>query len=131
MDTYLLALGWWNFGGSLLMLGLFNESFGRKLFNEWTQIFKTEYFLSYWQKFWMGWAIGLNIYFGLMNIFAVKWGYPEIKIFTAWFDIVAYSIFFLLAIWGLKAGRLGSGAYSVFVIFAVWLSWGLYVLLSC
>jgi hypothetical protein len=75
MNTYLLAIGWWNLVGSILMLGLFNEWFGKKIFNEWSKIISTEYKLDYWGKFWLSWAIGTNIFFALINILSVKWGY--------------------------------------------------------
>ena len=73
----------------------------------------------------MMWAIGLNIFFGLLNILAVKWGYIEVKTFLIWFDIIAYLMFVGLAIWGIKAKRTGEGIYSAFIIFGVWIIWGL------
>jgi hypothetical protein len=51
MNTYLLAIGWWNLVGSILMLGLFNEWFGKKIFNEWSKIISTEYKLDYWDEY--------------------------------------------------------------------------------
>ena len=124
MDKYLLAIGWWNFIGSLLMLGFFYEPFGKKILNEWTKMFITEFKLDYWSKLWLMWAVGLNIFFGIINIMAVKWGFNEVKIFLIWFDICAYLLFVGLAIWGIKAKRCGSGIYSAFLIFAVWIIWG-------
>ncbi|MBK7811603.1 MAG: hypothetical protein IPO62_11560 [Saprospiraceae bacterium] len=50
MDTYLLAIGWWNFLGSLIMLGFIFEAFGQKVLNEWTLIFKDKFVLDYWGK---------------------------------------------------------------------------------
>lgn len=130
MNNYLTAIGWWNFAGSIIMLGLFNENFGKKMMNDWCKIFKTEFVLDYWGKFWMGWAIGLNIFFGLMNILSVAWGVREIKTFLIYSDLVAYTCFFGLAIWGMKAGRTLSGIYSVFVIFGFWIVWGVISLQS-
>lgn len=129
MDTYLLAIGWWNFLGSIMMLGFFHQPFGKKMLNEWTKIFSTEFALDYWGKLWLIWAIGLNIFFGLINILAVKWGFIEVKMFLVWFDIIAYLLFVGLAIWGIKAKRCGEGAYSVFIIFGVWIIWGLWVVI--
>lgn len=130
MNSYLLALGWWNFLGSLMMIGFFNESFGKKVLNEWTKMFKTEFVLDYWSKFWLAWAIGLNIFFGLINILAVRWGYLEVKTFLICVDLVAYSLFVGLALWGIKAKRADTGIYSALLIFAGWIIWGLVVLLS-
>lgn len=130
MNTYLLALGWWNFVGSFLMIGFFNENFGRKMLNEWTKIFATEFKLDYWSKFWLAWAIGLNIFFGLINIYAAHWNYPEVMAFLARFDVVAYCLFVLLAIWGIKAKKTGSGIYSAFIIFGAWICWGIYALVN-
>lgn len=130
MDTYLLTLGWWNFIGSIMMIGFFHEPFGKKMLNKWTKIFKTEFILDYWGKFWLAWAIGLNIFFGLINIYAVKWGYYEVKTFLISFDLAAYLIFVGLAIWGRNSGRCGSGIYSALAIFAMWIVWGFMALYS-
>jgi len=129
MNAFLTAIGWWNFLGSFIMVGMLNESFGKKLLNEWTQIFKENFTLNYWGKLWLFWAAGLNVFFGLVNIMSVQWEYNEIKEFLVYSDLIAYLIFFSLTIWGLKAGRLGSGVYSVFIIFAFWICWGLWVII--
>ncbi|HYG50431.1 MAG TPA: hypothetical protein VD905_05985, partial [Flavobacteriales bacterium] len=76
----------------------------------------------------LGWAAGINVFFGLINIMAVKWGYPELKQFCAITDICAYSIFLCLALWGHAVGRMGSGVYSVYIIFSGWIGWGIYSL---
>lgn len=123
MDNFLLSIGWWNFGGSFIMLLALHPGFGKKLFNEWTHIFKEPFILDYWGKFWLLWAGGLNIFFGLVNILAVKWAYAEVKTFLAYTDLVAYSAFILLAVWGIRAGRCGSGIYSAFIIFSFWIGW--------
>ena len=128
MNTYLLAIGWWNFGGSIMMLGMIYQPFGQKILNEWCLMFKDKFTLDYWGKLWFLWAVGLNIFFGLVNIMAVKWGYDDVKIFLIWFDIIAYLMFVGLAAWGLKVGRLlKPGAYTAFVIFSVWVVWGYWV----
>src|SRR5688572_5788424 len=126
MQNYLAALGWWNFAGSFFMLGFFDERFGKKVLNEWTMLFKQEFKLNYWSKFWLFWAIGLNIFFGLINICAARWDFKELSIFLTIADVVAYVLFVFLAIWGIKAKRTGSGIYSVFIIFGGWIAWGLY-----
>lgn len=128
MDTFLLSIGWWNFGGSITMLFFLNENFGKKMLNEWTKIFVTEFKLDYWTKLWLGWAAGINIFFGAVNIMSVKWGYAEVKEFLIYCDLFAYSIFMVLAFWGWQSKRLGSGVYSVFLIFSGWLAWGIYSL---
>jgi len=129
MDAYLLAIGWWNFAGSIMMLGFIYEPFGQKVLNEWSLIFKDRFNLDYWGKLWCLWASGLNIFFGLINILAVKWGHNDVKNFLIWFDIIAYLIFVGLLIWGLKVNRLGLGAYCALVIFGVWIIWGLLTLM--
>jgi hypothetical protein len=130
MKTYLLVLGWWNLIGCGLMLGFFNETFGRKMLNEWTRIFATPYTLDYWSKFWLSWAIGLNVFFALVNILAAKWEFLPLMRFTVGIDIMAYLLFIGLTVWGVTAKRTGSGIYSVFVIFAIWLSWGTWALIT-
>ena len=128
MNTYLLAIGWWNFAGSIMMLGFLYQPFGQKMLNEWTMMFKDKFVLDYWGKLWFVWATGLNIFFGLVNIMAVKWGYNDVQTFLIWFDIIAYLIFVGLAIWGLKLGRLlRAGAYSALFIFSIWIIWGYWV----
>ena len=126
MDNFLLAVGWWNFGGSIAMLFFLYQPFGRMILNDQTKIFKTRFELDYWGKLWLFWAAGINIFFGLINVMSVKWGYPEVKSFLIWSDIVAYSIFVALAIWGHIAGRMGSGVWSVYLIFGGWIGWAFY-----
>jgi hypothetical protein len=124
LNTFLLAVGWWNFVGSILMIGFFNENFGKKMLNEWTKIFKAEYKLDHWSRLWLLWTIGLNIFFGLVNILAVGWEHEPLKHFLVTADIVAYVLFFGLTVWATMAGKMASGVYSVFVIFAGWIIWG-------
>ncbi|HLP14397.1 MAG TPA: hypothetical protein VK177_20880 [Flavobacteriales bacterium] len=128
MDNFLLTVGWWNFGGSILMLFFLYEPIGNAVLVSSTKIFNTPFKLDYWTKLWLGWAAGINVFFGLINVMAVKWGYIEPKVFLIWADIIAYCIFVLLAIWGHVAGRMGSGIYSVYIIFAGWITWGIYCL---
>ncbi len=125
MKLFLLTLGWYNFLGSLLMIGFFNEAFGRKILNEWTKIFREEFTLSYWSRLWLFWAIGLNIFFGLINIMAAAWNYHELLRFLVVSDIVAYGCFFLLTVRAYLLKYLDVGGYAVFVIFAGWLIWGI------
>ena len=124
MDIYLLSVGWWNFIGSIIMMGMIYQPFGQKMLIEWTRIFKEDFVLNYWGKLWLFWASGLNILFGLLNIMAVKWAYHDVKLFMIWMDLCSYLTFVMLTIWGLKAGKLGPGVYSVFVIFATWIVCG-------
>jgi hypothetical protein len=127
MDEFMIALGSWNFFGALLMIGFFNVSFVKKIMNDWTRIFVTEFTLDYWSKFWMGWAIGLNIFYGLINICAGYWLTPvELKVIIILFDVLAYSTFLVLAIWGHRSGRCGAGIYSVYVIFGFWIAFGIF-----
>ncbi len=123
MDNFLLAIGYWNLFGSIMMMFFLNENFGKKVLNEWTRIFAEEFKLNYWVKFWLFWAAGINIFFGLINVMAVSWGYAEVKLFLLRMDILAYLIFIVAAFWGWKEGRLGSGIYSVILIFSGWLIW--------
>jgi hypothetical protein len=113
-----------------MMMGFFNESFGKKMLNDWCKIFVTEFKLDYWSRFWLGWAIGLNIFFGLINVYAANWDFEPLKRFIVYFDMAAYMAFLGLAIWGIRTKHCGSGIYSVFIIFAIWIVWGLEALLS-
>jgi hypothetical protein len=128
MDTFLLSIGWWNFIGSIMMLGFLYEPFGQSVLNNSTKIFSEKFTLNYWSRLWLVWATGLNIFFGLINIFAARWEYPELKTFLVYMDLFAYSIFLMLAIWGLKTKKLGSGGYSVLLIFTAWITWAIWVL---
>lgn len=130
MNAYLATLGWWNFIGCILMLGFFNREFGKKMLNDWTKIFTTEFELNYWSKFWLAWAIGLNFFFGAVNIGAARWDLMELKMLCLVFDIIAYVLFIALTIWGIKSKHTGAGIYSVFIIFGVWLGWGVYSLVE-
>lgn len=128
MDTYLLSLGWWNFAGSILMIGFFYQSFGKKMLNDWTKIFNTEFVLDYWGKFWLTWSIGLGIFFGLVNIYAAKLNYVEVKEFLIWFDVVAYIFLMGLSLSQIKAKRTSSGIYAALLVFAFWILWGVWAL---
>ena len=133
MENFLLSLGWWNFIGSIAMLFMVYEPFGHNMLVVWTKMFKDDFKLNYWGKLWLLWAAGINIFFGLMNIMAVKWGHLDVMLFLTWMDLILYIIFVFLVIWGMQAKRMGSGAYSAFVIFGIWISWAAYSLytLNC
>ncbi len=128
MDKYLLSLGLWNFAGSILMIFFFYQSFGKKVLNGWTKIFNTEFVLDYWGKFWLTWSIGLGIFFGLVNIYAAQLNYVEVKESLAFLDVVAYIFFLGLSLSQIKAKRTGPGIYIVVLVFAFWISWGVWVL---
>lgn len=128
MNTYFTILGWWNLIGSLLMIGFFNESFGKKVLNDWTRIFATEFKLDYWSKFWLAWAIGLNIFFALINILVAYYDVKVLMLFILIFDLIAYAAFISLAVWGALLNHLGKGINSVFIIFFFWLAWGICLL---
>ncbi len=93
-------------------------------------IFKNEFKLDHWSRFWLAWAIGLNIFFGAINILVVNWGMEQLKLFIISFDLLGYLLFVCLAAWGIKSGRTGAGIYSVFIIFGIWIGWGLWALYS-
>ena len=126
METYLIAVGSWNFVGSLMMIGFLNETFGKKMLNDWTKIFTIEFKLDYWSKFWLAWATGLNIFFGAVNVMAASYAQIEMQVMIICFDLFAYAIFIGLAIWGLKVGRCASGIYIALFIFAIWIGWGIF-----
>ena len=128
MNNYLLSLGWWNLAGSILMVGFFCQSFGKKMMNGWTKIFNTEFVLDYWGKFWLTWSIGLGIFFGLVNIYSAKLDYTEVKEFLIWLDVIAYIFLMGLSLSQIKAKRTGSGIYGVLLVFAFWISWGVWAL---
>lgn len=128
MDIFLNSIGWWNFLGSIIMLGFLNEEFGHKMLNKWTRIFVLRFKLNYWSKLWLFWAAGINIFFGLINIKGAQWDFMELKLFLIYSDICAYVVFILLVIWGIQAKKLGSGVASVLIIFLFWISWAVFVL---
>lgn len=130
MKTFILALGWWNLVGSFLMLGFLNESFGRKMLNEWTKIFANEFRLEYWSRLWLFWAAGMNIFFGLINIMAAAWDFTPLTRFLVLSDLVSYAAFLALAVRARVKGQLGIGGYSVLVIFTGWLLWGVSTLVA-
>lgn len=128
MDNYLLSLGWWNLAGSILMIGFFYQSFGKKILNDWTKIFSTEFALDYWGKFWLTWSIGLGIFFGLVNIYAANLDHLEVKGSLIWFDVLAYICLLALSLSQIIVKRTGSGIYGVLLVFAFWISWGVWAL---
>lgn len=130
MNAFLLAIGWWNLLGSIMMLGFPYEPFGQKVLNEWTLMFKEKFVLDYWGKLWCFWASGLNIFFALVNILSVYWGYEALKVFAIGSDIFAYLVFIGLVIWGLRAGRMGMGGYVALALFCGWIVWGFLALLT-
>jgi hypothetical protein len=125
MKFFLLSVGWWNFAGSLLMIGFFHEGFGRKILNDWTKIFRQTFTLDYWSRLWLFWAVLFNVFFGLINIMAVEWNYPDVMRFLVVGDILGYGCFYMLAVRAFLRKQLGAGAYSVFIIFTGWLVWGI------
>lgn len=124
METYLYAVGGWNLFGSLVMLGLLNDNIGNKLLVNWTGIFAKPFSLNFYGKLFLGWAIGLNIFFASINIFiAMEPGFVLKQIVVA-ADIIAYLGFIGLVIWGLIVGNLKSGGYVALLIFLGWVLWG-------
>jgi len=130
MYTYLLSLGLWNFFGSIVMLGLINDNFGHNMFVKWTKIFKEDYKLNNYGRIWCAWAAGINIFFGAVNVMAWKWQFEPLGKFLIYTDLLAYSIFTILAVRGLIQKSVGSGIYSVLVIFLGWIVWGVWVLMN-
>jgi len=130
MDLYLKAIGWWNLIGSLLMFFLLSESIANKVLIEWSAIFTEKYTATFYVKFWLVFAIGLNIFYGLVNIMAGYWEYDNIRSCIIWVDVIAYIGVLSVAIWGLVAGKCGLGILVGFLIFSVWILWGIYVLKS-
>lgn len=130
MDTYLTSIGWWNFIGSLLMLGMFNENFAKNMLYGWTKLFTIEIKIDFWFRFWMGWAIGLNIFYGAINILCVRWNVTEMKQVVIGFDVFAYGMFLFLLFRGFRSGIMGKeGFYSTLCIFSTWFIWGICSLL--
>jgi len=130
MNLYLSVLGWWNLIGSGLLLCMLNEPFGNKVLVTWTAIFKEEFTLGYYGRLWLFWAAGLNIIFALINIMAAKWNHPELKSFMMWADVISYTLFIGLSCWGLVAQKCGNGIFIGFLIFGVFLGWGIFLLWS-
>lgn len=128
MNTYLLSVGWWNLIGSFLMLGFLNTVFANKVLVTWTGIFKKELTSNYYTKLFIGWAVGLNIIFALINIMAAKWNFIELKSFMIWVDIISYILFIGLTFWGIITKNCSSGIYVAILIFGVWIGWGLSVI---
>lgn len=126
MNEFLIALGIWNFFGTVLLFFCLNLDFGKKVLNEWTKIFSKEFKLDYWSKFWMAWALGLNMFFAVVNIMAADAAAIELKVIIVLFDLLVYAAFILLAIWGKRSGNCGTGIYSAIAIFFVWIIWGVF-----
>ena len=126
MNEFLISLGIWNFFGTVLLFFCFIQDFGKKVLNDWTKIFTKEFKLDYWSKFWMAWALGLNLFYAVVNIMSADAADIELKVVIILFDILAYITFLGLAIWGKRSGNCGSGIYSVIVIFSIWITWGIF-----
>ena len=130
MELYLKTLGWWNLIGAILMFAFLSENIGNKILVQWSGIFTEEYSVNYYVKFWLVFAIGLNIFYGLINIMAGYWNHSNTNTFIACFNVIVYSVILLFSIWGLVAGKCGTGIYVGFVIFAIWILWGINALNS-
>ncbi len=124
MDSYLIAVGLWNFIGAFFMLTFLNGKIAQLILVDWTKIFKKNYENSFFAKIWLVWAAGLNIFFGAINILCTKWAMPDLKIFIIYFDLVAYILFIIMGIWGVKTKNCGVGIYVAMAIFLFWIIWG-------
>lgn len=124
MDTYLLAVGYWNLAGSIMMMGMISPYIGNKMLVEWSRIFSAQFQLGFYGKLWLFWAAGLNIFFGVTHITAATWD-EAIQMFFIKADIVIYIIFILLGIWGIIAKKCGIGIYVAFGVFLIWIGWGM------
>ena len=125
MDLYLKNVGYWNLIGSLLMFLFFSRALGNRILVNWSQIFRERYELNYYSKLWLLWAIGLNLFFAIINILAAWWSFEELKLFLIRADVIIYLIFIGLTVRGLVIKQLGAGAYVALIIFAAWSFWGI------
>ena len=129
MNHFLIGLGLWNLIGACFMFLLLNKKFGNDFLVKWSQIFKEPYSLNYYGKFWLCWAIGINLFYGFINCWAVKWDYIHVKTDLIFFNLIIYFIILAILIYGLiKSNKLGPGAYIAGVIWAFFIGWGIYVL---
>ena len=128
MELYLKAIGWWNLIGALLMFVFLSESMANKVLVEWSAIFTEKYTVTFYGKFWLVLAIGLNIFYALMNIMAGRWELSNVSSFIIWLDVIAYFSVLSMAVWGLATGKCGPGIYVGFMIFGIWILWGIYAL---
>ncbi|BAZ40569.1 hypothetical protein NIES4101_65300 [Calothrix sp. NIES-4101] len=74
MEKYFfLALGFWNIIGSIFLYLMLNQKLADNILRKWTEIITQPYEIGKYGSLWLLWAATTNIFFGVINIFAINW----------------------------------------------------------
>ena len=130
MYTFLLVVGAWNFGGSLMMLGFVNEKFAHNVLVKWSGIFKETYTVNAYGRMWFIWAASLNVFFGLLDMLAWHWQFDPLGVCLSLMTLSAYLVVLILSIVALIRKKAGPGIYFTIALFTAWIVWGVYGLLT-
>lgn len=133
MENYfLLAIGYWNLIGSIVLYLMLNPAIADKILRQWTEIVTVPYDVGRYGSLWLVWAASTNTFFSVMNILTIRWAHTS-QIAVICGDLFVYSVLLLSMTVVLNNENYGRGLYvSIFfsIFWIVWAICALFILLS-
>lgn len=133
MESYFfLTIGYWNLIGSIALYFMLNPAIADKVLRQWTETITQPYDNGQYGSIWLIWAATTNVFFGVINLFAVHWE-TATKVIIIGCDGFVYGIFLLAMIVTRKNAFYGRGMDVTSVLSIVWIIWAghlLFTLLS-
>ena len=127
METFLLAVGYWNLIGSLVLYLMLKPTLADKILRLWTGIIAQPYEIGKYGALWLLWAATTNTFLGVINIFAAQWEFTSQTIII-YADLFVYGVFLISAIAALKNVNYGKGHFLNILLFLLWILWATYSL---
>lgn len=130
MENYfLLAIGYWNLIGSIVLYLMLNPAIADKLLRQWIEITTFSPDLGKYGSIWLLWAATTNTFFSVINIYAVHWSTSS-KVTVIWGDSFVYCIFLLPMIVVFNNENYGRGLYVSILLSIFWILWAVYSLFT-
>ncbi|NJP10364.1 MAG: hypothetical protein HC866_13550 [Leptolyngbyaceae cyanobacterium RU_5_1] len=128
MENYfLLAIGYWNLIGSIVLYLMLNEAIADKILRQWIEIITVPYDVGKYGSLWLVWAASTNTFFSVINVLAVHWARTS-QVVVVCGDLFVYGIFLLSIIVVLNDKNYGRGLYVSIFLTIFWMLWAIYSL---
>lgn len=128
MESYfLLAIGYWNLIGSIILYLMLNPAIADKVLRQWIEIITIPYDVGKHGSLWLVWAASTNIFFSIVNIAAAHWEETSQRT-VIWGDLFVYGILLLSMIAVFNHENYGKGLYVSIFLGIFWILWAGYSL---